>query len=189
VRTHLCIALSIIVPGTAAAQSPASLSYRGWALGISRDSAINLAKSQNGQVLDCVGGSDRMMFCRTLGGAQPDISAYFSAEPRRLEMVTIIEPLGAAASADSVAHWFRDQWGDPKPLPKRDSTSGPTIIAASQWLGMWFGAGGAIGSATIMSIGDKRMLGVAIDNPLRYLRGRPPQPKARTLIDEDTLPP
>jgi hypothetical protein len=184
VPKYQVLLLSLLATRAATAQVAPSLDYRGWALGISRDSATNLAKSQNGQVLDCVGNSDRMMFCRTLGGAQPDITAYFSAEPRRLEMVTILEPLGAAASADSLARWFREHWGQPRPIAKRDSASTSiTVLTPAEWLGMWYGSGGGVGSAMITSLGDKRMLGVAIDNPLRYLRGRPPQPKART-IDE-----
>jgi hypothetical protein len=187
VPKYLVGLLSIAFAAVTAAQSPASFNYRGWALGISRDSAISLAKAQNGQVLDCVGNPDRFMFCRTLGGAQPDISAYFSAEPRLLEMVTILEPLPAKASADSLSHWFRERWGEPRPLARRDSTStSTTVLATSQWLGMWYGTGGGVASANIMTIGEKRVLGVVIDNPLRYLRGRPPQPKART-IDEATF--
>lgn len=188
-RNHLVGFLSVVFAGEISAQSPASLSYRGWALGISRDSAINLARTQNGQVLDCVGNPDRFMFCRTLGGAQPDISAYFSAEPRLLEMVTILEPLPATASADSLTQSFRERWGEPRPLARRDSTStSTTVLATSQWLGMWYGAGGGVASANITMTGEKRVLGVVIDNPLRYLRGRPPQPKART-IDEATFHP
>jgi hypothetical protein len=188
-RKYLVPLLTVAFTGVTGAQTPASLSYRGWALGISRDSAISLARSQNGQVLDCVGNPGRSMYCRTAGGAQPDISAYFSGEPRVLEMVTILEQLPPSASADSLGQWFRGRWGEPRPLAKRDSTStSTTLLVTLQWLGMWYGAAGGVASANITTSGDKRVLGVVIDNPLRYLRGRPPQPKARTIDDPTSQP-
>jgi hypothetical protein len=172
-------AIIVLAAGSASAQAPASLDYKGWALGITRDSALGLAKAQNGQSLDCVGESDRAMYCRTLNNAQPDISIYLSADERLLEMVTIVEPISGNASADSLLRVFRDRWGDPRPGPKRDSTS-TSVVASTQpqWLGMWYSAGSGVASAMIMTVGDKRVLGVAIDNRFRYLRGRRPRPKA-----------
>jgi hypothetical protein len=160
----LCAAA--LIPGLMPAQGQEPpLSYRGWALGISVDSATKLTKAQIGMALVCTADT-QVMFCHTGPGRAPRASAYFGPEPRRLEDVSLAMLLDRRASRDSVARWFRTRWGAPIPREYvgKKSTSG------SEVLGSWARDNMIFGNAGITSDDTTRVLYVSIASADRQMR-------------------
>lgn len=147
------------------------LSYRGWALGISLDSAATLATAQIGRPLACVGMDTKTMFCQTNGGSGY-ANLYFSPFPRRLEELAILTPLDRRASRDSLKKWFTREWGSP--LSGEASTKRPDRnqrpMPETDIIGRWRRDGFVLGMAGVSSYDTTRMISVSIRSPAREIR-------------------
>jgi len=157
-----------ILSGAQAGERP--LSYHGWALGISLDSAAVLAKAQIGNPLTCVGMDTKTMLCQASTGER-NASLYFSPVPRRLEELTILAPLDRRASRDSLKKWFGAQWGSPLPRQKLATRSAPSRSKLkTDIIGTWPREGMVLGIAAIGSYDTTRLVSVSIYSPERNVR-------------------
>lgn len=171
-RTGLVLCATVLLSAFVWAQGQqAPLSYHGWALGISLDSAKTLTRIQMGKPLVCVGEEAETVFCRTSPGPGAGARLYFGPAPRHLEDVSLALPLNRRASKDSVASWFRTQWGPPIPrefIGKRSTSGGET-------LGSWARDGMVFGIVGISSEDTIRQLSVSIaaaDRQVRLMQER-----------------
>jgi hypothetical protein len=166
----LCVAFCF--PVLIGAQRPEPpLSYHGWALGISLDSAATLTKSLIGAPLVCVGMDTATMFCQTDSGPGY-ASLYFTPMPRRLEEMSLQIPLDRRASKDSLKNWFTTRWGPPIPrelLGKRSTSTGP-VPFTTEVIGTWARGEMIFGMAAIASIDTTRTLAISIQNLERQVR-------------------
>jgi hypothetical protein len=162
------LTLALLFPFAAFAQGNAPLEYHGWARGISLDSALALARGQNGEELVCIGLETETQFCNSPFG-KGGVSAYFSPSPRHLEEVSLLIPLDARTSKDSIEDWFEENWGLAAREGKTTVSNGQKLPLRSEGLGLWVRPG-LIGSASIVSLGDHRTLGVTIMSPGRTIR-------------------
>jgi len=147
------------------------LSYHGWALWISFDSAAILADAQIGRTLECVGMDTKTMFCQAYNGTR-HASLYFSPVPRRLEELAIMTPLDCRASSDSLKNWFTTQWGPTLPRDLITAQSAPTRQSRmhSEVIGSWARNEIVLGMVGIVSYDTTRMLSVSISSPAREIR-------------------
>ncbi len=147
------------------------LSYRGWGLGISLDSATALTKAQMGKPLTCVGTDTKTMFCET-DPAPGYASLYFSPTPRRLEEITLLIPIDRRASRDSLTKWFKTRWGPPIPREVfgKKSTSRGAGEPTTEVIGSWAREGMVFGQAAIATVDTARMLALSIFSPARQIR-------------------
>lgn len=146
------------------------LIYRGWAIGISLDSATELTKVQFGQPLQCAGMDTQTMSCQTDHGPG-HVSLYFSPIPRRLEEMNIMKPLDLRASRDSLEKWFTARWG--RPLPRTTPATaqeGPQSAIISDIVGRWARGGFVFGMVAIAGLDTTQMLSIAISSPARRIR-------------------
>jgi hypothetical protein len=146
------------------------LSYHGWALGISFDSATKLTEAQIARPLVCVGMDTKTMFCQTDPGGR-NASLYFSPMPRRLEEIRLSFPVDRRFSRDSLKRFFTTQWGPPIPrevIGKQPSTTGR--ILETEVIGSWAREGMVFGGAYISSMDSARTLSVSIFSPARQIR-------------------
>ena len=150
------------------------LSYHGWALGISLDSASTLAKMQIGRPLVCVGKDTKTMFCQTsrTNRGPGYASLYFSPVPRRLEEMTLQMRIGRRADRDSLENWFTTRWGTPLPRIVANKQSRPSgrPEPTNDVIGSWAREGSVFGMAAITSLDTLRRLSVSINSPARQLR-------------------
>jgi hypothetical protein len=171
-RTTLLLLATALVPALTADQGQERpLSYRGWALGISFDSAKALTKAQISKPLVCVGAETDTMFCQTDLTVGSYAGLYFSPAPRRLEEVSLQIPLDRRASRDSLEKWFVSRWGPSIPrevLGKPNPKGG--VHAEDGVIGSWARPGMIFGMASIASVDAARLLSVAIYNPARQIR-------------------
>lgn len=146
------------------------LSYHGWALGISLDSARKLTEAQIAKPLVCVGMDTQTMFCET-NGRGAHASLYFSPVPRHLDEMLLQAPFDRRASRDSVKQWFTARWGQPIPREvigsKSASDRGEPVTDA---LGSWARPGMVFGMAAISSLDSSRTLSVTLYSPAREIR-------------------
>lgn len=147
------------------------LSYHGWALGISLDSARTLTEAQIGRPLACVGTDTKTMFCQTRRG-RTYASLYFSPAPRRLEEMTLEMPIGRRADRDSLEHWFTARWGPPLPriVVNKRSTPRSRTQRTTDVIGSWARPGSVFGMAAVSSLDTLQRLSVSINSPARHLR-------------------
>jgi hypothetical protein len=165
-----CVAFCFSVLMGAQRQQP-PLSYHGWALGISLDSAATLTKSQIDAPLVCVGMDTQTMFCQTDRGPGY-ASLYFTPMPRRLEEMSLQTPLDRRASKDSLKNWFTTHWGPPIPreLLGNRSTSNGRVPFATEVIGTWARGEMVFGMAAIASIDTTRTLAISIQSLERQVR-------------------
>lgn len=166
----LCVAFCLpVLMGAQRPQPP--LSYHGWALGISLDSAEALTKSQIGAPLVCVGMDTQTMFCQTDRGPGY-ASLYFTPMPRGLEEMSLQLPLDRRASKDSLKNWFTTRWGPPIPrelLGRRSTSTGP-VPFTTEVIGTWARGEMVFGMAAIASIDTTMRLAISIQNLERQIR-------------------
>jgi hypothetical protein len=147
------------------------LSYHGWALGITLDSASTLTKMQIGRPLVCAGKDTKTLFCQTSRG-RGFASLYFSPVPRRLEEMTLQMRIGSRVDRDSLENWFTTRWGPPLPrivANKRSRPSGRPELT-NDVIGSWAREGSVFGMAAITSLDTLRRLSVSINSPARQRR-------------------
>jgi hypothetical protein len=171
-RTARLACLAVLFPAFVGAQGQQQpLSYLGWGLRISLDSARALVSTQVGTPLNCVGMDAGTLFCQTDMKPGPYVSLYFSPVPRRLEELTVRDPLDRRASKDSLAKWFQTRWGPPVPreVIGKKSTS-PTVGLESEVIGSWARDGPVFGMASIASYDTTRLLSVSIASVEREMR-------------------
>ncbi|GAC1412756.1 MAG: hypothetical protein PVSMB1_12260 [Gemmatimonadaceae bacterium] len=147
------------------------LSYHGWALGISLDSAKTLTKMRIGRPLVCVGKDTKTMFCQTSHGSA-HASLYFSPVPRRLEEMTLEISIGRRADRDSLEEWFRTRWGPPLPrivVNKKSPPRGRTQRTMDV-IGSWARPGSVFGMVAVSAADSVQRLSVSINSPARQLR-------------------
>jgi hypothetical protein len=164
---------AVLVPAFMGAQTQQQpLSYHGWALGISFDSAAKLTEAQIARPLVCVGMDTKTMFCQTdPGGRQRQASLYFSPSPRRLEEIWLSFPVDRRFSRDSLKRFLTTQWGPPIPrevIGKQPSTPGQ--ILESDVIGNWAREGMVFGGVAISTMDSARTLSVSIFSPAREIR-------------------
>ena len=153
------------------------LIYRGWALGISLDSATALTKAQSGKPLVCAEPDAKTMFCQTDRRPGGYVSVYFGAAPRRMEEVFLQVPLDRHASRDSLEKWFAGRWGPPIQREILQTGTGPVVRSevTKGVLGTWLTDDLVFGMAGITTPDTTRMLSVSIsnrDNDLLLRAGR-----------------
>jgi hypothetical protein len=172
-KACLLYAAALVPALTGAQRQQRALSYHGWALGISLDSAGTLARGQIGKPLVCVGMDSKTMFCQTNRGSGY-ASLYFSPVPRRLEEMTLQIPLDRRASRDSIEKWFAARWGTPIPreVIRTESTPAGRGKPTTDVIGSWATDGGTvIAMAGFSSLDDTTYsLGVSILKPARQIR-------------------
>jgi hypothetical protein len=163
---------AISIPALIGAQrQQRPLSYHGWALGISLDSASTLTKMQIGRPLVCVGKDTKTLFCQTNRG-RGYASLYFSPVPRRLEEMTLQMRIGNRADRDSLENWFTTRWGPPLPRIVANKQSRPSgrPELTNDVIGSWAREGSVFGMAAITSLDTLRRLSVSINSPARQRR-------------------
>lgn|GEM_PF-993786 len=171
-RTARLLCAATLLPALMGAQGQQRpLSYHGWALGISLDSATKLTEAQIARPLVCVGMDTQTMFCQTDHGARY-ASLYFSPMPRRLEEISLLMPIDRHASRDSLKKWFTTRWGPPIPreVIGRKSTSTGRAEPRTDVIGDWARDGMVFGMAAIASVDTARTLSVSIYSPARQIR-------------------
>jgi len=169
----LCLlSAATLLPALVAAQTNQEpLSYHGWALGISLDSARKLTESQIARPLVCVGMDTRTLFCQTEPGTRY-ASLYFSPVPRRLEEISLIMPFDRRASRDSVEKWFTSRWGTPIAREVIDTKlkSKRRTEPETDAIGSWVRDEMVFGTVGIGSYDTTRMLAISISSPARQIR-------------------
>jgi hypothetical protein len=172
-RTARLLCAATLLPALVGAQGQQRpLEYRGWALGISFDSAAMLTQAQIGKPLICVGMDTKTMFCQTDHGPGVYASLYFSPVPRRLEEMSLLMPLDWRAARDSLEKWFISRWGPSLPRTMIGQRSAPTgqIGMATDVIGSWAREAMVFGMAAIVSVDTARTLAVSISSPARQIR-------------------
>jgi hypothetical protein len=172
-RMARLVCAATLVPAFMAAQAQQQpLSYHGWALGISFDSAAKLTEAQIARPLVCVGMDTKTMFCQTdPGGRQRQASLYFSPMPRRLEEIWLSFPVDRRFSRDSLTRFFTTQWG--RPIPREmigKQPSDPERILESDVIGNWAREDMVFGGVAISTMDSARTLSVSIFSPARQIR-------------------
>jgi hypothetical protein len=171
-KTLCLLSAATLLPGLMAAQrNQEPLSYQGWTLGISLDSATKLTASQIASPLVCVGMDTRTLFCQTEPGTRY-ASLYFSPVPRRLEEVSLIMPFDRRASRDSVEKWFTSRWGTPIAREVIDTKlkSKRRTKPETDAIGSWVRDEMVFGTVGIGSYDTTRMLAISISSPARQIR-------------------
>jgi hypothetical protein len=171
-RTARLLCAATLLPALMGAQGQQRpLSYHGWALGISLDSATKLTEAQIARPLVCVGMDTQTMFCQTDHGARY-ASLYFSPMPRRLEEISLLMPIDRHASRDSLKKSFTTQWGPPLPrevIAKQPSATG-RVKFQTDVIGSWAREGMVFGMAAISTVDTALTLGVSIQSLNRQIR-------------------
>jgi len=171
-RSARLVYAAITLPALIGAQpQERPLSYHGWALGISLDSAKTLTKMRIGRPLVCVGKDTKTMFCQTSHGS-PRASLYFSPVPRKLEELTLEMPIGRRADRDSLEDWFRKRWGPPLPriVVNKKSPSRGRTQRTTDVIGSWVRPGSVFGMVAVSAVDTAQRLSVSINSPARQLR-------------------
>jgi hypothetical protein len=147
------------------------LSYHGWALGISFDSATKLTEAQIARPLVCVGMDTKTMFCQTDPGGR-NASLYFSPMPRRLEEIRLSFPVDRRFSRDSLKRFFTTQWGPPIPreVLSTGSTSPRRVGPSSDVIGSWAREGTVFGMVAVSSLDSAAKLYISIASLDRQIR-------------------
>jgi hypothetical protein len=148
------------------------LSYHGWALGISFDSATKLTEAQIARPLVCVGMDTKTMFCQTDHGPGAYASLYFTPVPRRVEEIVLLIPFDRHASTDSLRSWFTTRWGPPIPreVLSTGSTSPGRAGPSSDVIGSWAREGTVFGMVAVSSLDSAAKLYISIASLDRQIR-------------------
>lgn len=89
------------------------LAYKGWALGISYDSASALTAAQTGEGLGCLSDGTGYEYRTCSAGADSvsGVTAGFLTATGELAFINVRKPLIASVTDDSIRVWFEQQWG------------------------------------------------------------------------------
>jgi hypothetical protein len=172
-RTAFLLCATVLLPTLTAAQGQQPpLTYHGWALGISLDSATKLTRAQIGKPLVCVGNESETMFCQTEPGLGAHASIYFSPMPRRIEEMSLLIPFDRRASRDSLKTWLSTRWGAEiarEVIGGKSTSPGPVEITTDP-IGSWAREGMRFGMVAIASVDTVRTLSVSLYSPAREIR-------------------
>ncbi len=133
---------------------PPPLTYNGWSLGVGFDSASRLALAQTGQSFKCVGLDTHPAFCQTERGF-PHVSAHFTAAPRELTQVTILDRFGEKSDADSAVRSFTAEWGKETIVPGAPGSP-------ERQYGLWR-RGSSMVTVGIVKVLGRRAIGISLD--------------------------
>jgi len=129
---------ALVFAGCAQNGAGQPLTYRGWHVRMSADSARSLALTQTGDELNCIPlvGS---LFC--LSGAidkAPWISVEVKMTPdsQSVWSATVIRRLPPEFTTDSLRHWLVDAWGRPDSVSAHERRE-PMAVETVTWLGHW----------------------------------------------------
>ncbi len=153
---------------------PPPLTYNGWSLGIGFDSASRLALAQTGQSFKCVGLDTRPAFCQTEQGL-PHVSAHFTAAPRKLIQVTILDRFGEKSDADSAVRSFTAEWGQETFVPRPSGSPG-------RQFGLWR-RGSNMVTVGIVKVLGRRAIGISLDGAENMQREMDAFRSRRTITD------